>query len=196
MAYQEQGSRITRTTSKIKAVYETFRGLDNAIYGRRFTTDEQALVATIERSINSCKDLILELQIVIEKFSTAPKPRLGAAIKTAGRKLAYPHKESMLLKLDEDIAEIRDSLSFALDVLQPNDCQMAQNDLQDIKSVLELVRASQASKEIREWLKAPDPASNCNDACINRHMASGLWFVKDSDITKWLKADGSFLWLN
>jgi len=84
----------------------------------------------------------------------------------------------------------------ALNVLQLNDGQKVQDDLHDIKLVLDLVRTSQVSQEVRDWLKTPDATTNHHEACAKRHAASGLWFVKGSAFTRWLEEDRSFLWLN
>jgi hypothetical protein len=78
-------------------------------------------------------------------FSDALKSGLGNAIKGASRRLAYPLRQSTLQKLDEEIKDIRENLSLALNVLQLNDGQKVQDDLHDIRSVLELLRTSQIS---------------------------------------------------
>ena len=62
----------------------------------------------------------------------------------------------------------------ALNVLQLNDGQKVQDDLHDIRSVLELLRTSQVSQEVRDWLKAPHATTNHHDACAKRHVTSGL----------------------
>jgi ankyrin repeat domain-containing protein 50 len=195
-AYRNQDSDVARTTSRLEALLETFQSLRETLCGRRFVTDEQALIAKVESSIKNCNDLILELQQEIEKFSVTSKSGIETTIKTTGRRLAYPFRQSTLRKLDEDISDISENLSLALNVLQLNDGQKVQDDLHDIKSVLELVRISQVSQEVRDWLKAPDATVNHHEACAKRYAASGLWFVKGSAFTKWLREDRSFLWLN
>ena len=195
-AYRHQDSHVARTTFRLEALLETFQSLSETLSSRRFVTDEQALIAQVGSSIRNCSDLIFELQQEVEKFCDASKSGLGTAIKTAGRRLAYPLRQSTLQKLDEDIEDIRENLSLALNVLQLNDGQKVQDDLHDIKSVLELVRTSQVSQEVRDWLKAPDATINHHEACTKRHAASGLWFVKGTAFTRWLEVDRSFLWLN
>jgi len=195
-SYRNQDSHVARTISRLEALLETFQDLSETLSRRRFVPDEQSLIAQVESSIQDCKDLIFELQQEVEKFSDDSKSGLRTAIKTASRRLAYPLRQSTLQKLDEDIGDIRENLSFALNVLQINDGQKVQGDLHDIKSVLELVRTSQVSKEVRDWLKAPDATTNHHEACAKRHATSGVWFVKGSAFTKWLEEDRSFLWLN
>jgi hypothetical protein len=70
-------------------------------------------------------------------------------------------------------------------------------DLQDgVDKLIEIVRATQISSTIRDWLKAPDAAINHNAMCAKRHPGTGTWFVKGSIFTVWLTQDNSFLWLN
>lgn len=94
------------------------------------------------------------------------------------------------------ISEIRDNLLLALDVLQLRDHQKIQDDITELKLLLEVVSASQISSTIRDWLKAPDATVNQNAACAKRHPGTGMWFVKGPIFTTWLTQDRSFLWLN
>jgi len=99
-------------------------------------------------------------------------------------------------KLDEAISEIRGNLSLALEVLQLRDYQRTQDDVTELKLLLELVRASQILSTIRDWLKAPDATINHNVACAKRYSGTGIWFVKGSLFITWLTQDHSFFWLN
>lgn len=194
--YQDQDSNIARITSRLGALSETFKSLDQAICSRSAIADEQALIAKIHSSIENCRELILELQQETKKFSAQPKGSIGATVKTASHRIAYPFRKSTLMRLDEYIECIREDLSFAIDVLHLNDCQDMRDNLHDTKLVLELIRTSQISQKVLEWLKAPDPTTNYNQACDERYSTSGLWFVKGPSFTKWLEESGSFLWLN
>jgi hypothetical protein len=117
-------------------------------------------------------------------------------LKVAGRRVAYPFRQSTLQKLDEDTSDIRDNLSLALDVLQLGDHNKAQYDITELKLLVERIRASQVSLEIRDWLKAPDPTINHNIICAKRHPGTGSWFINGQQFTTWLDRDNSFLWLN
>ena len=99
-------------------------------------------------------------------------------------------------KLDENIDEIVSHLSLALQVLQQKDISIIQDDIKDAKALLDLVRADQISSSVREWLKAPDATINYNEACKKRYGSTGLWLVKGSSFSTWLRKPNSFLWLN
>jgi hypothetical protein len=195
-SYKGQDSEITRTTDKLEGLLNTFRFLSNALQKRQFRPDEQDLVKNVESSIQQCDELIRELQDECQEFNKVSTSGIRGAIKIAGRRVAYPFRRSTLQKLDEDIGEIRDNLSLALDVLQLNDHKRSEDEIAEIKLLLELVRASQISSTIRDWLKAPDATINHNAACAKRHPGTGMWFVKGPIFTKWLTQDHSFLWLN
>jgi ankyrin repeat domain-containing protein 50 len=85
----------------------------------------------------------------------------------------YPFRESTLKKLDEAIGEIRHNLSLALEVLQLRDHKSTHDDITELKSLVEVVRATQILSTIRDWLKAPDAIINHNIACAKRHPGTG-----------------------
>ncbi len=150
----------------------------------------------IETSIENCDELIHELQSECQKFRKATSNGIKVAVSVAGRRVTYPFRKSTIQKLDEDIGEIRLNLSTAMDVLQHKDNKRIQDDITEMKQLLTLVRTSQISVNIRDWLKAPDATVNHHSACAKRHPGTGMWFVKGSTFTTWLIEENSFLWMN
>ncbi|KAB5513054.1 hypothetical protein GE09DRAFT_1232259 [Coniochaeta sp. 2T2.1] len=71
--------------------------------------------------------------------------------------------------LDENIDEAVSQLSFALQVLHQKDVGRVQDDIEHTNALLGLVQADQVSSTIHAWLKAPDAATNYNEACRRRH---------------------------
>ncbi|KAL8989283.1 MAG: hypothetical protein Q9169_008392, partial [Polycauliona sp. 2 TL-2023] len=153
--------------------------------------DEQGLVTRIETSINSCDDLIRELEKEYKKFDEET-----SAVRAISRRVAYPFRRSTLEKLDEDISEIRENLRFALDVLQLNHSQKVEDGIADIKALLELVSACQISSDLAKWLNAPDATVNHNTACAKKHPGTGLWLTQSPEFLHWLTEPNSILWLN
>jgi ankyrin repeat domain-containing protein 50 len=196
LTYQGQDADIERITHKFKSLSDIFQSVGDAIKDRKFRPDEHALVVKIDDLIQDSGEIVIELQEECSKFDKLLPNRLGAAVKTAGRRLTYPFRQSTFAKLDEDIKGIRDNLSLALDILSSRDSSRIQNDIQEIKALLDLVRISQISNAVRDWLKAPDATINYNEACAKRHPATGLWLVKSPTFTMWLEKGNSFLWLN
>lgn len=195
-SYKAQDTDIARTTTKLESLLDTFRFLEAALQRRIFQPDEQNLLQNIESSVQNCDELIQELNEECEKFNRASTTGIKGTIRVVGRRAAYPFRQSTLQKLDEAISEIRHNISLALDVLQLGDHQNTQDEIIQIRSLLEVVRASQVSSTIRDWLRAPDPAVDHNAACAKCYPGTGTWFVKGSVFTTWLSQDNSFLWLN
>jgi hypothetical protein len=187
---------LAGTTKKLENLLDIFQHLHEALTSRKFEPDERGLIETIDKTIGDCEDVIRELQEDYQKFTkTSP---LGArdGIKSATRLLAYPFRRSTLQKLDENIGEIRANVSIALTALQLKDSMRRQQDIDDVKSLLDLVRANQISTAVCEWLKAPDASINHNAACTKRHQGTGMWLIKSHTYTTWLKEKNSILWLN
>lgn len=195
-AYKGQKSEIANIAKKLKNLLCVFESLRRQMTDRKFRADENGLLETIEGSIQMCEENIQELQTKIEKFKDSSSNTIQVAAQTTTRQLAYPFKQSTLRKLDADIDEIVSNLSLALAVLQQRNIGNVQDDIEDAKAVLDLVRATQISSTIRDWLKAPDATINYNDACKLKHPRTGLWFVDGSYFSTWLVKAKSFLWLN
>jgi ankyrin repeat domain-containing protein 50 len=191
-AYKGQKSEIAKTAEKLKNLLDVFESLHRELTDRKFRADEKDLLETIEGSIQICEENIHELQAKIDKF----KSTSVNSIQTTTRQLAYPFRHSTLRKLDADIDEIVSNLSLALAVLHQKDIGHVQDDIEDVKAVLDLVRTTQISSTIRDWLKAPDTTIDYNDACKLKYPQTGLWFVKGPYFSTWLVKANSFLWLN
>ncbi|KIW21484.1 hypothetical protein PV08_02064 [Exophiala spinifera] len=195
-AYKDQQSHVARTIKKLEHLLNLLKSLHEQLTGRQFRPDEHSLLESIEDSIKDCQEYIDELQIEILKFKVKSTDGIKAVAQTSARRLAYPLRQSTLQKLDEDVNEAVCHLSLALQVLQQNDIGNVQDNVEDTKALLDLVRSSQVSSDIREWLRAPDATKNYNEACQKKHPGTGLWFVKSSSFSSWLTSPNSFLWLN
>lgn len=58
------------------------------------------------------------------------------------------------------------------------------------------MRLEQHERDIRDWLSAPDPSSNYENALEKRHARTGLWFTSSQVFVDWKKQPNSFLWLH
>lgn len=195
-SYKDQDVNIERATGKLENLLDTFRCLDDALRKRTFRREDLELIKNIQSSVQQCDELIKELQKECEKFHKYSTDSLSRVIKVAGRRLAYPFRQSTLQKLDEDIGEIRENLSLALNALQLGDHKQIQDDIAEVNALLEAMRLSQLSKEIHDWLNPPDATFNHNIACAKRHPGTGMWFIRSDQFTTWLAQNNSFLWIN
>ncbi|KAI1868470.1 uncharacterized protein JN550_006386 [Neoarthrinium moseri] len=169
--------------------------LRSQLADRTFRPSEVHLASTIESAITQCDECVQELRSEADKLKKTPVDSLQTAIKATGRRIAYPIRQSTLQRLDEDIDELVSQLSLALQLLQQGVIDRIEDAVEDASVVLDLVRASQVSSEIRDWLKAPDASINFNEACKMKHAGTGLWFVKGESFSAWLQQANSFLWL-
>lgn len=176
-AYKNRVSNLVDTIERLESLLDIFQCLRKTLSDRNFQADEQSLISTIETSIKNCHELIQELQDECQKFSETPK-KIKTAVIIAGRRAIYPFRQSTLQKLDENIGEIRANLSSAQDVLQLKDNKRIQDDITEIKVLVDLVRTSQISSNLRDWLNAPDATIDHNAACAKRHPGTGMWLVK------------------
>ena len=196
-SYKGQNSDLSHTTDKLNSLLEIFQCLKKTLSDRKFLADEQDLVKNVETSIKNCDDLIYELQDEVQKFNrTSSGETVSSTIKRAGRRATYPFRQSTLQKLDEDIKDIHTNICSALDALQLNENKKIQDDIMETKDLLDLVRTSQVSLELRDWLKAPDAFIDHHAACAKKQPGSGAWLVKSDQFSRWLIEENSIMWLN
>ncbi|RJE23332.1 Ankyrin repeat protein [Aspergillus sclerotialis] len=195
--YKSQDTDVARITERLENLLTILRSLDASLRNRPSQPDEDDLVQTTYRSVQNCDEIIRELQEESEKFSNAVSPSgIRSAIKASSRRAAYPFRQSTLQKLEEDVGEIQHNLSMALDVLHLRGQKVINDDITELKELLERISAGQVSLAIRDWLNAPDATINYNTICRNRHAGTGMWFIKGHYFKTWLTRDNSFLWLN
>lgn len=195
-AYKDQDTNLSRITQNLESLQSIFRSLDVAIQDRRSRADAQELFEEVEKATQRCEEIINELQFECQKFDKGSITGFRGRIQVAGRRAAYPFRKSTLQKLEEDIGEIRENLSFALDALQLRSHNQIQDGMSELKSLLERTNANQISFTMRAWLMAPDASINHHTTCAKRHQSTGLWFVNGHHFTNWLVERNSFLWLN
>jgi hypothetical protein len=195
-AYKDQESDLIQITQNLGNLLVIFTALDEALLRRRPRIDDQELVGSIDRSIWGCKEIIKELEAECHKLQETSTAGFKGQIKSAGRRVAYPFRKSTLQKLEEDISEIRENLSLALDVLQLKSNNTLQEDLSKLRSLLEHINATHISSEIRSWLMAPDATSDHNAACEKHHSGTGTWFIEGHHYKNWLMERNSLIWIN
>ncbi|KAI3573631.1 ankyrin repeat-containing domain protein [Fusarium oxysporum f. sp. albedinis] len=194
-AFQGQNSDVACTAKKLARLLEMLENLRDQLERRQFRADDHGLPTNMKSSMEDCKELVRELEEVSSKFNQVRRQGTVEGLHAAGRRAAYPFRQSTLQKLDEDVDDFVSCLSLAMQVLQQNDSCKVQDDIEDTKALLDLTRASQVPSHVRARLKAPDATINFNEAAKKKHPGTGLWFVNGPAFTSWLKEPDSFLWL-
>ncbi|KAJ5631612.1 NACHT nucleoside triphosphatase [Penicillium longicatenatum] len=195
-AYKTQDAELAKLTQKIKILQNTFQSLEPAIQPHRSRVSGEGLLEDVENASQTCQGIIKELQQECQKFHAEPATGFRGSVRLARRRVAYPFRESTIRKIEEDIDEIRDSLSLTLDVLQLRSQIQIEDDMSEAKSLLVGVKMNQISLSIRAWLMPPDASVNHNTNYAKRHPNTGLWLINDHRFTNWLTEGDSFLWLN
>ena len=194
--HKDQDTDLAKVTRNLDNLQSIFRALDVAVEERRSQADTRDLLQEVEKAVQKCEEIITDLQSECQKFHKDSAAGLKDRVKVAGRRAAYPFRKSTLQKLEEDVSDIRENLSFALDVLQLKTHSQIQDGISEVKSLVERTNASQVSLAIRCWLIAPDASLNHNVTCAKCHPSTGLWFVNGHQFRAWLEERNSFLWLN
>jgi hypothetical protein len=194
-SYRDRDSNFTSTTHELENLLDIFQHLSKALASRKFEANERGLVESIENRIKDCEEAIKELEDECKRFKKTSKQGNIDALKVVARKLTYPFRRGTLQNIDENVGELRTNVSLALAVLQLKDSVRAQNDVDGTKALVNLIKARQNSRDIQDWLKAPDASINHNEACAKKHPGTGTWLVKSDTYTRWLTRRNSFLWL-
>ncbi|KAJ5605614.1 hypothetical protein N7510_008395 [Penicillium lagena] len=195
--YKSQDKDIAKIAQNIENLQSAFRSLGIAIQQRQSQPNAEGLLQEVRKATNRCHEIIEELQAECQKFSAdATITGLKGRFQVAGRRAAYPFRKSTIQKIEEDIGEIRENLSFALNVLQFKNHNRIEDEISTVRSLLERTKSSQISITIRSWLQAPDPSVNHNAISKKHHPDTGLWFINSYQFANWLQERSSFLWLN
>ncbi|KAF4771904.1 hypothetical protein HAV15_004523 [Penicillium sp. str.  len=193
-AYKNQTSDLAKITLNLQNLLRILQTLDSARQNDQPQTD--ALLQEIDKAAVGCREIIEELRDECQKFQKDSTLSLKDRTQVAGRRATYPFRKSTLQKLEEDIGEIRETLSLALNILQVRNQTGLEDGISELKILVERTNTMHISETIRGWLMAPDATLNHNAACEKRHSTTGLWLVNGQQFQNWLVERNSFLWIN
>ena len=131
----------------------------------------------------------------------------------------YPFRASTLAKLREIVADVRERLKLALQVLQLDVSATSQRILKSVaadtshivdrtvaiatsvahisaqnQQILDLQQSDQF-KKIKAWLSAPDPGMNHAAARQRHEPYTGTWLLQSGQYQRWKAGDKRHLWL-
>ncbi|OQE18125.1 hypothetical protein PENFLA_c022G00387 [Penicillium flavigenum] len=195
-AWKNQDVTLARTAESLEFLLGILQALDTAIRFRQSQPNERNLLQKVERAILGSAAVIQDFKDELRKFVESSSGNMKERIKISGRRAAYPFKRGTLLNIEDSISEIRENLSFALEVLHVKDCKTTQDEISGLKLLVDRISENQISSTICDWLMAPDATVNHNAACVKRHAETGSWFINSDDFTSWSKTSRSFLWVN
>ncbi|KAJ5372564.1 NACHT nucleoside triphosphatase [Penicillium concentricum] len=193
-AYKDQDNALAKIIVNLENLLGILQSIDGAVQNRQSQTD--TLLQEIDKAAAGCREIIEELWDECQKFQKDSSLSLKGRIQVAGRRVTYPFRTSTLQKLEEDIAEIRENLSLALNVLQLRNQTGLEDGISELKIIVQQTNTIQISAMIRDWLKAPDATIDHNVACEKRHTSTGLWLINGQKFRTWLSEPNSLLWIN
>lgn len=117
-AYKNQDADVAKITQSIEDLQSAFGCLETAVQQRKSQADAKELLPKVDKAAKRCDGFIKELQTVCQKLHPDSVTGWKVRLRVPTRRITYPFKDSTIRKIREDVSEIRDSLSFALDVLQ------------------------------------------------------------------------------
>lgn len=194
-SYKNFDENLIHTAKRLEFLLEILKSLEKTISDPSFQNNERNLIKKIIISIESCDESIQELKNEWKKLIESSKG-IKKSIETAGRRIAYPFRKRSLQRIEEDIDDICEHLSFALEVLRLKDSKRNQDDMIEIKALLNLINNHHVSSQLLDWLKAPDATMDHNIACTKKHPRTGLWLTEGSFFRDWLTEENSVLWLS
>ena len=195
-SYVQQDFEICAICSNLEDLLDIFRNLGTTLDSGEFRQDEANLIKSLETWIKKAVKLIQELEDKCPKFQKLPFNNLKSQIKIQCNRWTYYFQKDAFLKLDRNIAEARNTLSLALDLLNAQDHQQTLRDVNETRALVDLARIEQTSSNLYAWVKAPDATIEHNAAYAKKHPSTGLWFVKSPQFLSWLAEESSVILLH
>ncbi|KAF3386381.1 hypothetical protein F1880_001640 [Penicillium rolfsii] len=157
---------------ELEALSTDIRNVIHRVGSERFQSTEHKVVLAFRHPIQQCEETIADLRDESEKIIAVPTNSAWNSADMSGYQRIYPLRPSTLLRLEEDIASIRNHMSSALQALQ-----------------------------LEEYPKAAHGGAMSLDSLIRTYkcelyFSHRLWFTTGPYFTKWLTQKNSFIWLS
>lgn len=197
-SWKDASKNVSQTCKAVRSLEEILEVLNVTIKEKGVATQAET---TIQNSINACTDSIEELRAELCNVQEVKGSSVWSKVHGQGRRLLYPFRESTLVKLKEIVAEIRENLSLAVDVLH---LQVAANSEQQIEHVSAQIHDFVAfihshhndnqSRAIIDWLSPINSFVTQNDTLRRRQDGTGEWIFEVSEFKAWLAGTDRILW--
>jgi ankyrin repeat domain-containing protein 50 len=171
----------------------------------------------VKRCLQSCEESLAKLSQKSQKLRKYGQPR-GARQKAWAelQRVWYPFRTSTLAKLRELVADVRERLQLAVQVLQLDVSTTSQRLLKSVAAnTSELVnrtvaiethvlaqtqqilvlQQSDQFKKIKAWLSSPDTWTNHMAARQRHEPHTGTWLLQSDQYQKWKAGNINYLWL-
>jgi ankyrin repeat domain-containing protein 50 len=167
----------------------------------------------VKHCIQSCDESLQKLSQKCEKLRKHGQPTRARQKAWAElRRGWYPFRASTLVKLQGIVADVRERLKLAVQVLQLEVGTSTQHLLRSvaadsrdtagrteaIQTQVQLIWDAQHTDQFKKvvgWLSPSDPETNHSAACQRHEPQTGAWLLQYGQYQKWKAGDIRHLWL-
>ncbi|KFZ04968.1 hypothetical protein V501_08817 [Pseudogymnoascus sp. VKM F-4519 (FW-2642)] len=189
---------VARMCQSIRSLEERLNAVNTVVKNNGIASQAGS---GVQSGIDSCVASIAELQSQLIKVQEISGPSIWSKVHGHGRRLLYPFRESTLLKLNGIVAEMRENLSFALDVLQLQSTESSTEQLEYVSTKVDSLSTfilsrhdDQESIAIVNWLSPLNFFVAQNDILRRRQIGTGEWLFETPEFEAWLAGRDRILW--
>ena len=177
--------------------YDGWKGYETDISGARDSiTDLQHTLIILKESVEkggldpdrtdrvkscleSCTGGLVELSKKLDELRKHDKPEgLRQKTRSEMQRIWYPFRKETITKLRGNVADVRERLKLALQVLQL------------------AVQQSDRWRNIVNWLSPPDPWTNHHSARQRHESGTGAWLLESDSYMRWKAGKVEHLWIS
>ncbi|KAI7081966.1 hypothetical protein KC356_g8751 [Hortaea werneckii] len=168
-------SDISDTRGMITDLHDTLVLLEDSLEIGGLEIRRTARVASC---LESCRGGLIDLSRKLDELQRYGKPEgLRQKARSGLQKAVYPFRKDTLVKLRENVADVRERLVLAIQVLQ---LSMQQSD---------------RWRRVVDWLAPPDPWKNHRLACDRHEPCTGEWLLESTTYLGWKAGKTRHLWI-
>lgn len=168
--------------SQFKSISDDVRSLSIVIQDAHVNIDQMSdsQAANFAQILSSCKDLLTEVETLMDKWSVISKPQKGKAVQRLWKRLKWEPQEIM---------DLRARITSNVVLLN------AYNDQATSQNVAKLVRQNDGDQKqsMLEWISAIDYIPHHNHLISRLQANSRRWLFNMTDYQEWEKQKGRTL---
>ncbi|KAI7065932.1 hypothetical protein KC327_g11264 [Hortaea werneckii] len=174
-SWKDYGYDVSEARESISDLHDTLVLLGDNLK-RGDLNDKRA--SRVISCVRSCNDGLLDLGKKLDELQKYSKPE-GLRQKACAelQRTVYPFRKDTLAKLRGNVADVRERLGLAIQVLQLS------------------VQQSDRWRKIVDWLSPPDPWTNHRSARDRHEPHTGEWLLQNATYWNWKAGKTRHLWI-
>ncbi|KAI7158046.1 hypothetical protein KC349_g5195 [Hortaea werneckii] len=174
-SWKDYGYDVAEARNSISDLHDTLVLLEDNL--KTGGLDAKGAARVID-CVQSCKDGIQDLGKKLDDLQKHSKPEgLRQKARAEIQKAVYPFRKDTLTKLRGNVADVRERLKLALQVLQLS------------------IQQSDRWRKIVDWLSPPDPWTNHRSARDRHEPGTGDWLLQSPTYLDWKAGKIRHLWI-